>query len=327
MQSRTFRNLTMSAVAAALAVTGCSSDSASGDASAASDSELQEVTIGLFPSSTVAAIQLGIDQGYFEEEGIDLEMLLGQGSSAQLPSLSSGSIEFMLSSPTTPLLATTQGLDLKIVAGYGKNREEIVEDSVAVLTAEDSNIESAKDLEGKVVAINALGSIGDIGIREAIELDGGDPDKVTFVQLGFNEVAAQLESGEIDAGMAGPPFMQQITDQGGEVISDFIQEADLGGAELVMVSSAALIEEDPELVEGFVRGLDRTLEYAEQNQDEVRDLLPEVLDTSPEAAENTEFLEWDAELDTEALEQFAHLMDKYELVDSKPSIEETVWDR
>lgn len=327
MQPRTFRNLTVSAVAAALALTGCSSGNASGDASAASDGELQEVTIGLFPSSTVAAIQLGIDQGYFEEEGIDLEMLLGQGSSAQLPSLSSGSIEFMLSSPTTPLLATTQGLDLKIVAGYGKNRSEIVEDSVAVLTAEGSDIESAKDLEGKVVAINALGSIGDIGIREAIELDGGDPDKVTFVQLGFNEVAAQLESGEIDAGMAGPPFMQQITHQGGKVISDFIQEADLSGAELVIVSSAALTEEDPGLVEGFVRGLDKTLEYAEQNQDEVRALLPEVLDTSPEAAENTEFLEWDAELDTEALEQFAHLMDKYELVDTKPSIEETVWDR
>lgn len=325
MQSRVFRKVSAGAMLSALLLTGCGSDTSVDAENASGQGALREVTLGLFPSSTVGAIQLGIDQGFFEAEGIDLEMLLGQGSTAQLPSLSSGSLEFMMASPTTPLMATTQGLDLKIVAGYGQNREEIVEDSVAVLVGPDSDIQSAKDLEGKVVAINALGSIGDIGIREAIARDGGDPASVTFVQIGFNEVAAQLESGEIDAGMVGPPFMQQILADGGTVISDFIQEADLDGAELVMVSSAALTEDDPELVASFVQALDATLEYAEANQDEVRDLLPEVLDTSPEAAEKTEFLRWSAELDVPALEQFADLMAKYDLVDTRPDIEETVW--
>src|SRR5690606_8966819 len=169
--------------------------------------------------------------------------------------------------------------------GYAQNRPDIVEDSVAVLVGPKSKIKRAKDLEGKTVSINALGSIGDIGIREAISLDGGDPSKVNFVQLGLNEVAAQLESGEIDAGMAGPPFLQQIVAGGGSVISDFINEAKLGGSELVIVSSGALTEKDPELVEGFASALDKTLTYAEENQDEVRALLPEVLGTPKERSE------------------------------------------
>lgn len=332
MNTKTTRMLAAGAAIAAVALTGCASGSISGGASDATSSagggtnaNLQDVTIGLFPSSAVGAIQLGINKGYFQEKGINLEMLLGQGSAAQLPSLSSGSLEFMLASPTTPLVANLKGLDVKIVSGYARNRPEMVEDSVAVLVGPDSAIKSAKDLEGKTVSINALGSIGDIGIREAVELDGGDPNKVNFVQLGFNEVSAQLESGDIDAGMAGPPFMQQIVGEGGTVVSDFIHDTKLGGAELVIVSSGALIEKDPELVDGFVAALDKTLDYAEKHQDEVRDLLPSALGTSPEAASKTDFIEWNAELNVDALNQFADLMTKYGIVESRPDIDNTVW--
>jgi len=331
MNTTSTRTLSALALIAALGLTGCAQGSISGGADTGSDSkasgDLTKATIGLFPSSAVGAIQLGINKGYFEEEGIDLEMLLGQGSAAQLPSLTSGSLEFMLASPTTPLVATTKGLDVKIVSGYAKNRPDIVEDSVAVLVGPKSEIKRAKDLEGKTVSINALGSIGDIGIREAISLDGGDPDKVNFVQLGLNEVAAQLESGEIDAGMAGPPFLQQIVADGGHVVSDFIKESKLGGAELVIVSSGALTEKDPELVDGFTSALDKTLSYAEEHQDKVRALLPQVLGTSKEAADKADFIEWNADLDVDALNQFADLMKKYGLVEERPNIDQTVWSK
>ena len=329
MNTKTTRLLGAGALLA-LALTGCASGSISGGESTAAaagsgNSDLRDVTIGLFPSSAVGAIQLGIDKGYFEEEGLNLELLLGQGSAAQLPSLSSGSLDFMLASPTTPLIATAQGLDLKIVSGYAANRPDIVEDSVSVLVGPGSDIKSARDLEGKTVSINALGSIGEIGIREAVELDGGDPNKVTFVQLGFNEVGAQLESGQIDAGMAGPPFMQQIVADGGSVISDFIQDANLGGAELVIASSGALTRDDPEVIESFVAALDKTLAYAEEHQDEVRALLPDVLGTSPEAAAKTDFIAWSAELDVDALKQFADLMEKHGVTEKRPDVESTVW--
>ena len=331
MNTKTMRLLGAGALLT-LALSGCASGSISGGentaaAATSGNSDLRNVSIGLFPSSAVGAIQLGIDRGYFEEEGMNLELLLGQGSAAQLPSLSSGSLDFMLASPTTPLIATAQGLDLKIVSGYASNRPEIVEDSVAVLVGPGSDIKSARDLEGKTVSINALGSIGEIGIREAVELDGGDPNKVTFVQLGFNEVGAQLESGQIDAGMAGPPFMQQIVADGGSIISDFIQDAGLGGAELVIASSGALTRDNPELIESFVAALDKTLVYAEEHQDEVRGLLPSVLGTAPESAAKTDFIAWNAELDVAALKQFADLMEKHGVVENRPDVESTVWNK
>ena len=186
-------------IALSLSLTACGSGSVDGSKSSASgDSSLTQVKIGLFPSSAVAAFQLGIDKGYFKEHGIDLKLVMGASSAAQLPAVNSGSLDFVLASPTTPIVAASKGLDLKIVAGYAKNNPSIVTDSVAVMVGKGSSIKSAKDLVGKKVAINALGSIGEIGIKNAVEQDGGDPNKVTFVQLGFDQVAAQLASGQID---------------------------------------------------------------------------------------------------------------------------------
>lgn len=315
-------------VALALSLTACSDGSVDGGASAASgDGDLRHVKIGLFPSSAVGAFQLGIDKGYFADHGIELELVMGQSSAAQLPAVNSGGLDFVLASPTTPLVATAQGLDLKIVAGYAENRPHIVTDSVAVLVGKGSPITSAKDLEGKTVAINALGSIGEIGIKEAVEKDGGDPSKVTFVQLGFDQVGAQLASGEIDAGMAGPPFMQQIQGAGGTVVSDFIQAAGLGGAELVIVSGGKLIEKDAQLVEDFVAALDETLDYAEEHIDEVRDQLPKVIGTDPAVAAKTDFIAWDADLDVDAIERFGVLMAKFGVLDSEPDVSKAVWTR
>ncbi|WP_110239437.1 ABC transporter substrate-binding protein [Nocardioides gilvus] len=312
--------------ALALSLVGCSEGSVDGGKNSSSaDGDLRKVKVGLFPSSTVGAFQLGIDKGYFEERGIDLELVLGQSSAAQLPAVNTGSLDFVLASPTTPLVANSKGLDLRIVSGYGENRPEILTDSVAVMVGKDSPIKSAKDLEGKKVAINAVGSIGEIGIKEAVALDGGDPEKVTFIQLGFDQVGAQLGSGQIDAGMAGPPFMQQIQGAGGSIASDFIQEAGLGGSELVMVAGSKLVDEDEALVEDFVDALDETLDYAETHQDEVRDLLPEVIGTDPKVAAKTDFIAWDAELDVEALEKFTTLMTKYGVIDSQPDLAEIVW--
>ncbi|MGW5071971.1 ABC transporter substrate-binding protein [Rhodococcus sp. NPDC004095] len=309
--------------ALALALTACSSGSNDG-APPKSDSGLDVVKVGLFPSSAVGAFEIGMEQGFFADHGIEVELVMGQSSAAQLPAVNSGGLDFVLASPTTPLVASSKGLDVPIVSGYAKNRPDTVNDSVAVLVGAGSDIKSAKDLEGKRVAINALGSIGEIGIKEAVAQDGGNPDRITFVQLGFDQVAAQLASGQIDAGMAGPPFMGQILSSGGTIVSDFIPAAGLGGAELVIVGGRKLVDANPDLVERFTAALDETLTYAEEHQDEVRALLPKVIGTDPAVAAKTEFIQWDAALDVDAIDQFSTLLVKYGVMNKEPG-ENVVW--
>lgn len=334
---RSFIRTIAIAATAMLGLSACAEGSVSGgdattpaanggsdETAAAPSGDLEKVTLGMWPSSTVAAFELAKNEGIFEKHGIDLEVVLGQGSAAHLPAVSSGTMDFLIASPITPLVASERGLDVKIVAGYAVNNPDVVDDSTVVV-ALDESIQSPKDLAGKRVSINALGSIGEIGIKEAVERDGGDPNSIEFVQLGLHEVAAQLDGGQIDAGMTGTPFTQGIVAQGGRVVSDFIQEAELGDGELVVVGGGKTLADKPETVKNFVAALEEALPYANDNQDQVRDMLPDLLGTDPEVAENMVFMHWDATIHDEAIEQFANLMDKFDIVDERPVVADAIW--
>ena len=329
MKNTTFRAAAVGGLGLALALTGCASGSVDGSTpSAAADTPtgLTHVTYGLFPSSTVAALQLAIDKGYFEKQGIDLELVVGAGSSAaQLPALASGELDFMLASPVTALTAAAQGLDVRIVDGVTQNDPQVVEDSTAVVVGAGSDLKSARDLAGKKVSVNALGSIGEIGIREAVARDGRDPNKVTFVQLSFPEVAAQLEAGQIDAGMAGSPFMQQVVGKGGRVVSDFIHDTGLGENELVTIAGGGLVNRDPDLVKRFDAAMDEALPFLAQNNDLVRAAMPAALGTDPAVAQKTKLSIYDSAVSEETIQLFADLLVKYGIVSAAPDVHQVIW--
>jgi NitT/TauT family transport system substrate-binding protein len=329
MKIKKTRAAAVAALGLALTLSGCASGSVDGSApaSAGSNSEgLTKVTYGIFPSNTVAAMQVAIDKGYFKKQGIDLELVVGAGSSAaQLPALASGELDFMLASPVTALTAATQGLDVRIVEGVTQNDPKIVEDSTAVVVGASSTIKSARDLEGKKVSVNALGSIGEIGIREAVAKDGGDPNKVTFVQLSFPEVAAQIEAGQIDAGMAGSPFIQQVVAKGGKVVSDFIQESGLGANELVTISSGKVVDGDSEKVRKFTDAMKEALPFLKENNDLIRDAMPAALGTDPAAAKKAQLSLYSPDVSKETIQLFADLLVKYGIVSTKPDVDKVVW--
>ncbi len=329
MNIKKTRAAAVGAVALALTLSGCASGSVDGSGSTAAASGsagLTKVTYGLFPSSTVAALQVAIDKGYFKKQGIDLKLVVGAGSSAaQLPALATGELDFMLASPVTALTATTQGLDVRIVDGVTQNDPKTVEDSTAVVVGASSSIKSARDLEGKKVSVNALGSIGEIGIREAVAKDGGDPKKVTFVQLSFPEVAAQIEAGQIDAGMAGSPFMQQVVAKGGRVVSDFIHDTGLGANELVTISSGKLVDSDTALVKRFTAAMKDALPFLTENNDLVRAAMPASLGTDPAAAAKVKLSIYNADVSKETIQLFADLLVKYGVVSTKPDVDKVIW--
>lgn len=323
------RALAVGALVLGLSLAGCSTGSVAGGSAAtagtAAPSGLTHVTLGLFPSSALAAFQVAIDQGFFKDQGLDVELVVGQGSAAQLPALTSGSLDFMLTSPITPLLANTKGLNVKIISGYTRNDPALVDDSTVVMVGKNSPIKSAKDLSGKTVSVNALGSVGEIGIKAAVEKDGGDPNSIKFVQLGLNEVPAQLAAGQIDAGMTGSPFIGQVLAQGGRVVSDFIEAAGLGKSELVIAASGDLVKNKPDEVKAFRTALAKAYPWLNDHHQAVIDQMPKALGIPAAVAAKSQFEIWDSQVYPETLQNFADLMTKYGVVKTKPDTTTVVW--
>ncbi|MFC5502513.1 ABC transporter substrate-binding protein [Lysinimonas soli] len=330
MNTRIKRSLLVAVVALSLTLAGCASGSINGSssspsASSASSAGTTTVSLGVFPSSGVAVFQLGINKGFFLKHGIDLQLTQGASSVAQLPALSTGTLDFLLASPTTPLTGAAKGLDVKIVAGFAQNDPSQIDDSTVIVVGKNSTITRPKSLEGKTVSVNALGGIGQLGVEEIVSKDGGDPSKVKFVQLALNDVPAQIASGQIDAGMTGAPFSDQVVAAGGKILSDYINQIGVGKAELVIAGSGKFISSNPAAVKNFVAALNDTYAYATDHHSEVSDLLPSILGIPAAAAQHTVYEFWSTDVNRPALETFDKLLVKYGVISKPANLDKVIY--
>lgn len=319
------RRVGITALKAAAVVTvlataaACGSDS--GNGGGAAEGELQEVTVGIIPIVDVAPIYLGDEQGFFEERGIDLTLEAGQGGAAIVPGVMSGQFQFGFSNVTSLMLARGEGLPLKIVAPGNSSTGKEGEDFSAVVVAGDSDIQSAKDLAGKTVAVNTLNNIGDTTVRESIRQDGGNADDVQFVELAFPDMPAAVASGNVDAAWVVEPFVAISEDQGHRVIAwnlvDTAPELMIAG----YFTSEELLDSDPELVENFVDAITESLEYAAANPDEARAIVQTYTEIDDALIEKVTLPMWPTEVNEESTQKLADLAEQDGLVKEPVDVE------
>lgn len=260
------------AAAAVLTVTACGGGDSGGGA--AEEGELTTVSVGVIASTDVAPLYLGIEQGFFEEEGLELDITQAQGGAAIVPSVVSGEMDFGFSNVTSLIVARSQGLPLQIIANANNSTGVQGEDFADVLVREDSDIQDAADLQGRTVGVNTLNNISDTTIRAAIEAQGGNPDDVEFVEVPLPDMPAALDRGEVDAIGSIEPFRTIAMQNGARsAVSNYafpIENLTVA----VYFTTEDVLAQDPEMVESFQAAIERSLEFAQENPDEVRAVLP-----------------------------------------------------
>ncbi|MFC9934732.1 ABC transporter substrate-binding protein [Glutamicibacter sp. NPDC127525] len=258
-----------------LALAACSSGSPSGGADNSADARgsLEQITVGVIPIVDTAPIWLGDAKGFFADEGLDLEIETATGGSAIVPGIQSGSYDFAFSNLISVMVANDKGLDMKFVANGISTTGDGTSDVGSVLVKGDSKISSPKDLAGKKVSVNNLSNIGDTTIKSIVEEDGGDPGSIEFVEVPFPDAPAALENGIVDAAWILEPFQSSALDAGAKMLSanfaEFDPELDVAG----YFTSAQYAQENPEVAQKFTRAMNKSLDYAQQNPDEVRDIV------------------------------------------------------
>jgi NitT/TauT family transport system substrate-binding protein len=305
----------------AVACGGSDEDSTGGGADGGGGGEVDQVTVGVIPIVDVAPIYLGVEQGFFEEEGIDVTLESGQGGAAIVPGVVSGEFEFGFSNVTSVLLAAQEGVPLKVIANGVASTGEQGADYGGVVVSPDSGITDAAGLAGKRVAVNTLNNIGTTTVRASVREAGGDPEAVEFVELPFPDMGAALDQGNVDAIWVVEPFLTLATQAGGEVIaSNFVDAAD----DLTVATyftSQQLIQEDADLVERFVAALERSLEFAQENPDEVRAVLGTYTQIDQAVIDAMILPAWPTEINRESIEQLAELGVEDGLLDEAPDLD------
>ena len=78
------------------------------------------------------------------------------------------------------------------------------------------------------------------------------------------------------------------------------------------------------MVDGFVRAMNKSLTYAQQNPDEVRKVLTDYTEIPPEAAQQIKLPVWRDDLNEPTIEQLSALSKKYGLIEEEPDLGELI---
>jgi NitT/TauT family transport system substrate-binding protein len=263
----------------------------------------------MLPILPTAALYAGIEEGFFEDHGIEVTVVTGQGGAALLPAVMAGQIDFATSNPVSLLQARGENLDVRVIAHWTSALSEGDTDINGVVSAAGTGIESAADLAGKRVAVNTLNGMGGLTIREAVRKDGGDPDSIQFVELPFPDMPGALTGGNVDAVWVPEPFLSSLQSGGNTVATYASKESVPGHPTQLFFTSGQLMESDPELVGDFTAAVEETLEFADENADAVKAQIGQVLpQLPPEVAENVLLEEFGTYLRRDQLEQLGELM-------------------
>lgn len=309
----------LSAITLLSLVTGCAASSAPAE----SEGELTTLTVGALPILTTAAFRLGVEEGYFEEEGLNIEIAEAQSGAAISASVISGEYDIGFAAIVPQIQAKEENLPIKVIGTASS-----VSIHAGIVTAPDSDIKEPKDLEGARIGVVAMESIDELSTRGAADALGVDSSTFSLVSVPFPEMLPAVEAGRIDAAVVPEPFYTSAIEGGFNVVMEEPMQHILekGDTNASFFASEATIGEKQEAIDGFIRALARANQEATENPDKVAELVPTYTSISPEVAEKMHGLTYGTEVTPASFETFGDLMVEYGWLDEKPNISELIYE-
>ncbi|MGM7666647.1 ABC transporter substrate-binding protein [Microbacterium sp. A93] len=329
---RTLRTLAVTA-AALFALTACGSGSTSGGggssaeaADATTSGELTPIEVGVIPIVDVASIYLGVQEGIFEDHGLDVTLTLAQGGAAIVPAVQSGQMDFGFSNVASIIIGRDAGLPLKIVATGPQSTGDGQDDAAAVMVPGDSEIQSMADLEGRRVAVNTLNNINHATAYEGVKQAGGTVEGVDFVEVGFPDMVGQLQAGNVDAITAVEPFVTMAEQGGARNIYGFfaepVQDLSVSG----YFTTDQLIEQDPELVEAFTAAMKESQQYATDHPEDAKAILSSYTSIDAETVDELTMPAFPQLHNVASLERMAEILREMDLIEEIPATSDLLVD-
>jgi NitT/TauT family transport system substrate-binding protein len=247
-----------------------------------SPEEPVSILVGTLPIPDNAPLFLAIQEGYFEEEGLEVETQMVAGGSAALPAMVAGDLQFSSSNWTTVLQAAAQGLPAQMVWEMTGPKEGVN----GIMVAGNAPYQTQSDLRGQRIAVNTLAGLVELQVRECMSAGGLEEGDYELVEIPFPDMPAAIQQGNVAAAFIGEPFTTLAEDQGARVVaepstcSERLAEMPVIG----FMTTSQYSAENPEVTSAFARALERGAELAASDPQQVIDILPTYTQLTPELA-------------------------------------------
>lgn len=238
-------------------ITGCGKE----------ESDLTKVTLNEVAHSIFyAPMYVAIEEGYFADEGIDLELVTGFGADKTMTAVLSGEadIGFM-------------GSEATIYTYLGNTDDYVV--NFAQLTQRAGNFLVARepmdnfkweDLKGKNVLGGRQGGMPEMVFEYILKMNNIDPktDLTIDQSIDFGSTAAAFSGGQGDFSVEFEPFATSLEEKGdGYIVASL--GVDSGYVPYTAFSAkSSYMKKNPKIIQGFTNALQKGMDYVNSHSSE-----------------------------------------------------------
>lgn len=226
------------------------------------DESLKKIVLRLkwVHQAQFAGFYAAVEQGYYEDVGLDVEIRPGGSDFPSVQMVASGSEEFGVTGADQILMAREKGVPVKAISVIYR------ETPFVLFSLKESGVESIEDLVGQYVGVK-LGGNEELTYRAMVKSAGVDGSQINEIPVKYD--LSPLLSGQLQA-WPGYVINEVLAaeEQGYEV--NIIRPGDYGINFYAdtLFTTETLIEEDPETVKNFVQASMKGWAYAIEHPDE-----------------------------------------------------------
>jgi ABC-type nitrate/sulfonate/bicarbonate transport system substrate-binding protein len=251
---------------------GCSNDGEE-NKSATDKKEKQDslekvsVVLDWTPNTNHTGLYVAKDKGYFEEEGLDVEIIMpGEAGADQL--VASGKSEFGVSYQESITQARIQDVPIVSIAAV------IQHNTSGFASPADKNIQSPKDFEGK--SYGGWGSPVEKAVIESImKQENADVNKVSIVNMGdsdfFTAVQRDIDFAWIYYGWTGVEAELRNEEINMVYLTDYSEKLDYYTP--VLTTNETMLKDQPDTVKAFLKAVTKGYEFSIENPLAAADIL------------------------------------------------------
>lgn len=256
---------------------GCSGDTEQTEQKSESESQtsveepeekaLTKVTLNEVAHSIFyAPMYVAIEDGYFEDEGIDLDLVCGFGADKTMTAVISGEADIGFMGSEASIYTYAEG-----ATDYVVNFAQLTQRAGNFLVAREEMPDfSWEDLKGHLVLGGRKGGMPEMVFEYILKQNGIDPEKDLEINqnIDFGSTAAAFAEGQGDFTVEFEPGATSLESEGkGYVVASLGEDS--GYVPYTAFSAKqSFIDENPDIIQGFTNALQKGMDYVQAHTPE-----------------------------------------------------------
>lgn len=200
-------------------------------------------------------LYLGKEKGIFAEEGLDPDIVALQAN-LSVPALLNGDVDYAIAGAGA-FEAVIKGEPIRVVMLRKVNN------AWHIFLA--PGIASAKDIEGKSLALQSREGLNSFATQSGLKTLGVDPSKVAYVVANNTEMLAALKSGAVAAASITSPEGYMAAAMG---FKEVLDTRDILSSPSGLTATAKKIQENPDQVKRLIRANLKSIAYMKDHKEE-----------------------------------------------------------